>query len=285
MFVAYASPHGRIFLDRELYLAKEWAKDTERSEAARVPETVAFATKPQLARQMLERARAAGVSAGWAPADAVYAGDWRLRVWLEEQGQAFVLEIACKEPLWTWTDSGPGQVWADHLLAQLPPEAWERFPPGDGANGPRPYDWARVRLFRLHWPRWEHWLLVRRSITDPWEGAYYVVFAPEGTPLSTPVRVAGTRWSTEGCFETAKGEVGLDRCEVRKWDGRYRFITLALLAQAYLAALRAQMEAAEEGGAVGLSPAAIQAGCGAVAVDPTGSAAALAGLGMAARTA
>lgn len=213
-----------------------------------MPEGVEFATKPQLARRMLERVRTAGIPARWVTADAVYGGDRRLRMWLEEQGQAFVLEIACKEPLWTWTHAGPGQVRADQLATALPAEAWERLSAGDGAKGPRLYDWARVKLFRMHWPGWEHWLLVRRSISDPRQLAYYVVFAPEGTPLSTLVRVAGTRWAIEECFETAKGEVGLDQYEVRKWDGWYRFITLALLAHAYLTVLRHQAAVIEKGG-------------------------------------
>lgn len=248
VFLAYASPHGRTFLDRELYLPKDWAQDAERRQAAGVPEAVEFATKPQLARRMLERARTAEIPAAWVTADAVYGGDRRLRMWLEEQGQAFVLEVACNEPLWTATTTGPGQERADYLTAQVPAEAWERLSAGNGAKGPRVYDWVRVRLFRLHWPGWEHWLLVRRSISDPSERAYYVVFAPAGTPLDTLVRVAGTRWSIEESLETAKGEVGLDQYEVRKWDGWYRFITLALLAHAYLAVLRHHATAGEKRG-------------------------------------
>lgn len=284
MFLAYASPHGRTFLDRELYLPKEWAEDDERRVAAGVPETVEFATKPQLGRRMLERIRAAGIPARWVTGDAVYGGDRRLRVWLEEQGQAFVLEVACKEPLWAWTHSGPGQVRADQLAAALPTEAWERLSAGDGAKGPRLYDWAILRLFRLDWPGWEHWLLVRRSISDPQEVAYYVVFAPAGTPRPTLVRVAGTRWSIEECFETAKGEVGLDQYEVRKWDGWYRYITLALLAHAYLAVLRVQAEIGK-GGSASLSTAGALAGTGLITTHPAGGAPAPPGLGVAARAA
>lgn len=117
-----------------------WTEDPARCAAAGVPEDVPFATKPQLARQMLARVREAGVRAAWVTADAVYGGDRRLRGWLEEQRQAFVLEIACNEPLWTWTVSGPGQVRADQLAAQLPANAWQRFSAGDGAKGPRYYN-------------------------------------------------------------------------------------------------------------------------------------------------
>ena len=54
-------------------------------------------------------------------------------------------------------------------------------------------------------------------------------FGPEGTDIEELVRVAGTRWAIEECFEEAKGEVGLDQYEVRRWDGWYRHITLVRL--------------------------------------------------------
>src|SRR5713101_5220267 len=100
VFLAYAAARGRTFLDRELYLPKEWAADAQRRQEAGVPSDVAFATKPQLAQRMLARAFAAGVPAAWVTGDAVYGGDRRLRIWLEEREQPFVLEVACREPLW-----------------------------------------------------------------------------------------------------------------------------------------------------------------------------------------
>ena len=81
-------------------------------------------------------------------------------------------------------------------------------------------------------------LLVRRSPAEPGELAYHLTRAPEGTTLARLVRVAGTRWTIESCFEAAKGEVGLDEYEVRSWTGWHRHVTLAMLAHAYLAALR-----------------------------------------------
>ncbi len=83
-----------------------------------------------------------------------------------------------------------------------------------------------------------HWLLTRRSIAKPGELAYHVCFGPAGATLEELVRVAGTRWAIEECFEEAKGQVGLDQYEVRRWDGWYRHITLAMLAQAYLGVIR-----------------------------------------------
>ncbi len=86
---------------------------------------------------------------------------------------------------------------------------------------------------------WGHWLLVRQRIDDPSDRAYYVAFAPrEGTTLDTLVRVAGRRWSIEVSFEAAKQECGLDEYEVRTWSAWHRHITLALLAHAFLVAMR-----------------------------------------------
>ena len=123
---------------------------------------------------------------------------------------------------------------------------WVRRSAGDGAKGPRVYDWARVEIRPLKEPGKGYWLLARRSIAKPGELAYYVCFGPESTTLEELVRVAGTRWTIEECFEEAKGEVGLDQYEVRKWDGWYRHITLAMLAHACLAVVRRQ--ALEQGG-------------------------------------
>jgi SRSO17 transposase len=75
-------------------------------------------------------------------------------------------------------------------------------------------------------------------VTDPSELAYYRVFGPAATPVEEMVRVAGRRWAIEEGFEQAKGEVGLDQYEVRRYDAWYRHITLALLAQAYLEVTR-----------------------------------------------
>jgi SRSO17 transposase len=237
VFLVYASPKGRTFLDRELYLPKEWAAATARREEAAVPDTVEFRTKPQLARALLERALDAGVPAAWVTGDEIYGSDRRLRLWLEERQVPHVLAVKSTEPLWTRTSWR--QVAAKMLAAEISAADWERLSAGDGAKGPRVYDWARVAIRALAELGWDYWLLVRRSVADPTDLAYYVCFCPAGTPLTELVRVAGTRWAIEESFESAKGEVGLDHYEVRRWPGWYRHITLALLVHAYLTVTRA----------------------------------------------
>ena len=242
VFLASASSRGRAFLDRELYLPQAWADDAERRRGAGIPEAVSFQTKPQLARQMLERAFAAGVPAAWVTGDEVYGNDGRFRRWLEGEERAYVLAVARSHMVW---DAGFGQRRVEALVAALPAEAWHRIVVGAGSKGPRVYDWACGRLPYLTADGWSQWLLVRRSVSDPSELAFYRVFAPADTTLAEMARTAGTRWVIEEGFERAKGEVGLDQYEVRKWDAWYRHITLCLLAHAFLEVTRANGGAAD----------------------------------------
>ena len=240
VFLAYAGAKGRASLDRELYLPQVWAENWERRQEAGVPEGVSFHTKGQLAQLMLQRAVESGVPFGWFTGDEVYGSDRKLRLWLERLDVPHVLAIKSTEKLWALTDKGPLQVRADRLASGVAESAWVRCSAGDGTKGPRVYDWAAVDIRPLREPDQGHWLLVRRSIAKPGELAYYVCFGPAGTSLEELMKVAGTRWAIEECFEEAKGQVGLDQYEVRRWDGWYRHITLAMLAHAYLTVIRHQ---------------------------------------------
>lgn len=242
VFLCYAGGAGSAFIDRELYLPRPWIEDRARCRAAGIPDTVEFATKPELAREMIERALDAGVPCGWVTGDEVYGGDRRLRLWLEQRGQAFVLAVPRNEPLWC---PPARQERAEKIAQCLRPQAWKRLSAGAGAKGERVYDWALVPLWRLQLSReerrWGHYLLVRRSRDERHALAYYVVYALRSqAKLKTLAAVAGRRWEIEVGFEATKGECGLDQYEVRRWHGWYRHITLALLAHAVLVAVRAQ---------------------------------------------
>ena len=243
VFLAYASPKGHGFIDRELYLPKEWAEDKDRRQEAGVPAEVEFATKPQLAKRMLGRAFAAGIRPAWVTGDEVYGADRALKGFLEGEKQPFVLGVRGNEYVWVGSKLGPWQVAAGEVASAIASGDWQRLSAGDGAKGPRMYDWARVPLARLPEPGWGRWLLVRRSLNDVTDLAYYVVFGPAETTLATMVRVAGSRWAIEESIEMAKGEAGLDEYEVRRWTSWYRHVTLSLLAHAFLVATRAKMAA------------------------------------------
>ena len=237
VFLAYASVKGRAFIDRELYLPKAWTEDPARCRAARVPAEVPFRTKPQLARVMLQRALDAEVPASWVTADEAYGDDPALRRFLEDHGLSYVLAVKSTEPL--RPAEGSARATATQLAAGVPAQQWVACSAGHGAKGRRLNDWARVALAAPAAAGCQRWLLVRRSRADG-ELAFYACFAPASTSLVGLVRVAGVRWAIEESFQCAKGEVGLDHDEVRRWPGWYRHITLALLAHPFLTVTRAQ---------------------------------------------
>ena len=181
---------------------------------------------------MLERALDAGVPCAWVAGDSVYGADRALRRRIEARGGlGYVLAVTSGQRL--------GARRVDAWAAGVPPEGWQRLSAGEGAKGPRLYDWAYTPYRGGAPAGWEKGLLVRRKLDEPDELAFYLTLAPEGTALADLVRVAGARWTIEGCFEAAKGEVGLDEYEVRSWTGWHRHVTLAMLAHAYLAVVRA----------------------------------------------
>jgi SRSO17 transposase len=233
VFLAYANRSGAVLLDRELYLPGDWEKDPERCQEADVPEERRTTiTKPMLAKQMLERAFAHGIKAAWVTGDTVYGGDYKLRSWLEERLQPYVLAVPKNQRI------GLSRR-ADEVVASWPAEQWQRLSAGEGSQGPRLYDWAWQELsYRWTQPGWKQWLLARRSLSDPSEIAYYFVFAPQTVSLEQVVLAAGSRWQVEEAFELAKQQVGLDEYEVRHWQGWYRHITLSMFALAFLTVVK-----------------------------------------------
>jgi SRSO17 transposase len=249
VFLAYASRKGAAFVDRSLYLPREWSEDAQRRAQAGVPQKVRFATKGELAKEMLRRAFEAQVPARWVVADTVYGTARGLRGWLEEKECSYVLAVPATKGVY---HEGT-QSQAQSLAKNLPAERWERVSAGRGSKGERLYDWACVALptpeaTKAQGHRAGRWLLVRRRIDDPSELTYYLAYGPKQTPAGELIRVAGSRWSIEDCFEQAKGEVGLDEYEVRKWEAWYRHATLSLLAHVYLAVLRSNSATRDEAG-------------------------------------
>jgi Transposase DDE domain len=165
-----------------------------------------------------------------------------LRRALVERGVSYVLAVPSNQrvhPVSGGETHGEGRI--DDALAALDPRCWTTITVGAGAKGPRTYQWARARVRPLpeHPGEPEHWLLARRSLTDPTDLAYYLAAAPAKTPLRELARIAGVRWAIEETFQTAKNEVGLDHYQVRRYGGWYRHITLAMLAHAFLTITRA----------------------------------------------
>jgi SRSO17 transposase len=236
VFLGYASPRGRAGLDRARSLPQAWLHDPARCRQGGIPSDRTYRTKPQLALDLLVRALAGGVPAAWVVADEIYGSDGTLRRALEARGQAYVLAVRGNEKPSRWPPYGPpGQTAITDIAAAEPADAWHRLSCGEGAQGPRVYDWAYVPLRPALRDGWVHAALVRRHPVRTDALAYYLVYAPVDTLVAEIVRAAGTRWAIEEVFKLAKGQVGLDHYEVRSWQGWYRHITLALVALAALA--------------------------------------------------
>jgi SRSO17 transposase len=229
VFLAYAVPGGgRALAGRELYVPASWTGDRDRCRAAGIGDDVAFATKPELARQMVARVLEAGVPFGWFAADEAYGQNTALRDWLEEQHVSYVMAVP--KSFTAGTAAGPAR--ADALARKVPARGWQRLSCGDGAKGPRWYDWALIATMDP-----ARHLLIRRPCGGG-ELAFFTCHAPAGTPLRALVIVAGTRWAIEECFQAAKNETGLDHYQVRRYDAWYRHATLSMLALAFLAVTR-----------------------------------------------
>lgn len=239
VFLAYRSAKGHALIDRELYLPKAWCEDRSRCREARIPDTRAFATKPELAREMLERAVAARIPARWVAADEVYGSDSKFRNLLEKRGLNYVVTISCQQRV--FLNDVHGRV--DEHVRAMKKSVWKKLSCGQGTKGDRFYEWAFVPFGILTDTGKRKGLLVRRSLKDKTDIAYYFTLAESRTRLQTLVNIAGSRWAIEECFEQSKQETGLDEYEVRSWHAWYRHITLSMFAHAMLSVIRCQANA------------------------------------------
>ena len=251
VFLAYASEKGAAFVDRALYLPRAWTNAPARRAQARVPERVVFRNKVRLAEEMLERAFAAGVPARWVAADSFYGRSHAFREWLEDRGKPYAVMV----PRTNAIPLGGRKKRIERYVERLPEEAFSEVRSAqDASGGRRPWEWACLDLAPDRKKGMRRWLLVRRSTDDPEEVGFYQAYGPEGTSVEELVRVCQERWAVEECFAEAKGEVGFDHYEVRKWDSWHRHITLCLLAHAFLAVVvRSSVEREEGAGKRGVS--------------------------------
>ena len=233
VFAAWATAEGHTLIDRELYLPAEWMEDKERRRAAGIPDETVFLTKPRMAGKMIDRALRSGFRPDWITADEAYGHDGKLRLRLEERRQTYVFAVPSNE----YVTQGYGKI----KVSALAPGAWRMISAGTGSKGPRVYDWAWTDVNHPYDSTWARRVLLRRSVSDPSDISYYLIFCRKAAKLEKAVAAAGGRWRIEECFESAKGEVGLDHYEVRSWTGWHRHITLAMMAHAALVISRARV--------------------------------------------
>ena len=244
VFAVYVSSKGHAFIDRALYLPKAWREDPARRAAAHVPQEVTFATKPQLATTMIERAIAADVPFAWAAGDTIY-GVSEVETTLRRAGKGYVLGVSATHPFHSWIGKPEVAGTAEDIANDLEESAWQRLSAGAGTKGERLFDWAYLDLADLEAADyneslsglWTRGLLIRRNLTDG-KLAFFSTWCPAGTPIEVLVAVEGRRWAIEDAFETAKTELGLDHNETRSFHGWHRHVSLAMLAFGMLAAVR-----------------------------------------------
>ena len=226
VFASWKTDKGHALTDRELYIPAKWFEDKDRCKTAGISEDITFKTKPQLATEMYNRMRTNGHKPLWAAADEAYGRDTEFRKNLENQQQQYVLAV----PKDFFVRIGLLKNKVEKCGTNLNEKDWHRLSCGTGTKGERVYDWAMIKRYETCAKGFYRYLLIRRSLADSTDLAYYTVFAKIGATMEEMVIAAGQRWSIEECFESAKGETGLDQYEVRSYRGWYRHITLSMVA-------------------------------------------------------
>ena len=229
VFSAYVTANGQAWVDFDVYMPQRWASDAARRRAAGIPDELPFATKPQLARNQLDRQVAAGSPARWVAFDEVYGRSEPLRNKAAEHGLAYVGIIPCDYQI--RLPSGAA-IRADQAV---PDAVFELRSVGNGSKGPRYSDWAMTATAVQG-----QYLLIRRLLSRPDSYTFYLCWAPPDRPATMTyfITIAGRRWPVETTFETGKDVFGWDQTQVRSRDGICRHTALAALAQLRAAAIR-----------------------------------------------
>lgn len=261
VFLTYATPAGSALLDHRLYLPKGWINDPKRRKETRIPDDVAFRTKPQLAGDMVESARANGLPHDWIIADELYGRDGALLGRLEAINERYVMEVPVSTTVWTKNPateippySGRGQppkrprrdsVRSVRQVAEsLSPSAWKTLQLRDGAKGPLVFEFAAVRVWQVRHrkPGPPSWLLIRRSLEPKPEVKYYISNADAHVPLETLAQVTGVRWRVEELFEECKGYLGMGHYEARAWTSWHHHMALVAVAHLFLTLTRLRLK-------------------------------------------
>lgn len=228
VYTTYASRRGHCLIDADLYAQEGWFTDPDRFTLAGFDPDHVFRTKPAIAIEQAKRIIAANIPIAWAAADEVYGRSRAFRTLLEAHDIAYVVAVGVDFQITTRL----GTFRADQVFTKIKRHtrrAWNRRSCGQGAKGPRVYDWAMIATVSPH-----HALLIRRSTTKPDDVAYFYAFVPTGEALTLPrlVRIAGYRWKVEEDFQQSKGQVGLDHSQVRRYRSWLRHTILAIAAHA-----------------------------------------------------
>jgi SRSO17 transposase len=246
--LTYASGRGHTLIGRALYLPEGCAADEEHRELAGVPEEAMFATKPQLAGALLDRAQSLGIRAAFVAGDEVYGGR-ELRRGIRQRGMSYGMAVRANHTL---TIGSGRAVTAAAAARMIPARAWHRMRTGAGTKGTRHYDWAMLEVTSDDTPDGHddgHSVLLARRHRYTGQLSYYRCWTPEPVPLPELIAVASARWRVEEDHQLSKQSTGLDAGQVIRWKSWHRWTTICLLAYIYLAvavAIQRQHEASSD---------------------------------------
>jgi SRSO17 transposase len=236
--LTYASRTGHAPIDRALYLGREWAADEERRLLTHVPDDIEFATKPQQAAVMLQRARDLGIQARWLAGDEVYGGRE-----LRQAARALAFDYALAVRTDHRVDTAVGRLTVTDLAARVPKKSWMRLRTGHGLKGDRHYDWAVLGIRPDDTPdghRPGHAAVLVRRHRYTRELSFYRCHSAAPVTLADLVDVVCRRWRVEEDFQMAKGVCGLDQGQTTCWNSWMRWTLISMLAAAVLAVARAR---------------------------------------------
>ncbi len=271
--LSLASAQASIPIAYQLHLPKDWAADPVRRKAGGVPETQAFATKPEIALAQMRQAVAAGVPMGVVLADAVYGDETAFCGGITELGMLYAVGIRPATTVWApGTAPLPPKAWADRgrrptklrrepgnapaavkaLACGLPGQAWRTVTWREGGNNELSGRFTALRVRPAHRDclgtemRAEEWLLIEGPDGEAGPAKYFLTTAPEDATLEQMVFVTKMRWRTERDCHDLKQEFGLGHYEGRGWRGFHHPATLSIAAYGLLMTQR--LKAGSDGG-------------------------------------
>lgn len=255
VYLTGVTPGGTAILDSQLFLTEEWIADKARRKKTRVPKEVKFQTKPQIAAELIRRARASGrVRFDWITADELYGSTGEFLDAMDAMDQRYVVEVRKNTIVWTVDPATlpgafpgpkrrkklgyyryPETKSVEKVAAELPPEAWSPLLLREGAKGPLVHEFAAVRVWAMrHYKAGPPiWLLLRRT-TEKTDLKYYVSNASEETPWQDIALAGAARWRVEECFEDGKMHLGMADYEARSWSSWHHHMALVALAHLYV---------------------------------------------------
>jgi SRSO17 transposase len=231
--LTYATRRGHALIGRALYLPDACAADEEHRDLAGVPDQVMFATKPQLADGLLERAHSLGIRAAFVAGDEVYGGR-ELRRGIRWRGMGYVMAVRANHTMTV----GAGRILtAAEAVPLIPARAWHRMRTGSGTKGTRHYDWAMLEVTSDDTPGGQddgHSVLLARRHRYTGKLSFYRCWTPGPVPPARLIAIAVTRWRIEEDHQLAKQATGLDAGQVVRWKSWHRWTAICLLAYIYL---------------------------------------------------